>query len=108
MTRKDAQVRYKSDMSYPRNFHSKYRPVSVREAAAMLNMSSQRLGYFIRNGDLPAHSLNGHDYVLWRDDVLEFDRKRRHSHGHPSQVEVAQRRPPRHNNRAVLDRVGGR
>jgi hypothetical protein len=51
--------------------------MSVREAAQLLGLAPQRVGFYIRRGDLPATSVNGLDYVLLRKDVLQFDRERR-------------------------------
>ena len=51
--------------------------LSVREAAQILELSPQRVGFYIRRGDLPATSFNGLDYVLKRKDVLSFDHQRR-------------------------------
>lgn len=51
--------------------------ISVREAAAILGVSPQRVGFYIRRGDLPASTINGVDYVLQRSDVLKYDAERR-------------------------------
>lgn len=50
--------------------------LSVRDAADMLGISRQRVCYYIRRGDLPAQSLNGHDYLLFRRDIQRFNAKR--------------------------------
>jgi Helix-turn-helix domain len=65
------------DVAGARTKHTPRERVSVREAARLLNLSPQRVGFYIRRGDLPATTINGLDYVLLRDDVLEFDRQRR-------------------------------
>lgn len=67
------------------------RPLSVKEAAALIGISGQRLAHFIRRGDLPASTLNGRDYVLDRKSVLLFNERRRHGPGHPSFAELRMR-----------------
>jgi hypothetical protein len=52
-----------------------------------------------------ADTLNGRDYVLNREDVLEFDRRRRRTPGHPSLVDQARREQRRQVNESNVRRL---
>lgn len=74
--------------------------LSVREAAVILGLSPQRVGFYIRRGDLPAGSINGIDYVLRRRDVERFAEqratgKRQTGPGRPNPEKLARLRPLR-------------
>jgi hypothetical protein len=74
--------------------------LSVREAADILELSPQRVGFYIRRGDLPVQIINGLDYVLLRQDVMHFKEqrdsgKRRTKPGRPGPAELAARRQER-------------
>lgn len=74
--------------------------LSVREAAEILGLSPQRVGFYIRRGDLPASSVNGLDYVLLRKDVLQFHKqrqagKRQTTPGRPGPAQLARLQPQR-------------
>ena len=73
--------------------------LSASEAGTLLGLSRQRVGFYVRRGDLPATIING-DYILQRQDVLHFKEqresgKRRTKAGRPGPAEMAARRQER-------------
>jgi hypothetical protein len=76
--------------------------ISVREAAAILGLSTQRVGFYIRRGDLRANSINGLDYVVLRSDVEKFKEERdsgqRAIRGRPGPEKLAEQQRQRDEN----------